>query len=127
MSLDDTLNRLNQPMQRIQINVCKTPVLVCIITGRARLTNKKYLEQKAEDSPGETLSEKVKNFQSGYICKEAAKLLRQGICVADVRNMLDVREEVSMITDDQAIDMLKNNGSRNKNKEPDIPWYDGDL
>ena len=67
MGLDDTLNRLQQPMQKIQINVCKTPVLTCAITGKTRLTNKKYLEGKAAGAPGENLQEKVVNFKKTYI------------------------------------------------------------
>ena len=134
MGLDDTLNRLQQPMQKIQINVCKTPVLTCAITGKTRLTNKKYLEGKAAGAPGENLQEKVVNFKKTYICKEAAKLLRAGKSVADVRGILGAENNVQELTDDQAKLMLKLNGARNKAKasngdrspaNPDIPWYDG--
>jgi hypothetical protein len=132
MGLDDTLNRLQEPMQKIQINVCKTPVLTCAITGRTRLTNKTYLEGKAETAPGENLQEKVENFKKTYICKEAAKLLRGGKSVADARGILGVDTPVQDLTDEQAQLMLKLNGARNKSKpspapDPDIPWYDGDL
>ena len=136
MGLDDTLNRLQQPMQKIQINVCKTPVLTCAITGKTRLTNKKYLEGKAVDAPGENLQEKVENFKKTYICKEAAKLLREGKSVADARDILGTDNPVQDLTDEQAQLMLKLNGARNKSKNsnadrspanPDIPWYDGDL
>lgn len=128
MGLDDTLDRLQQPMQKIQINVCKTPVLTCAITGKTRLTNKKYLEGKAGNAPGENLREKVENFKKTYICKEAAKLLRAGKSVVDVRGILGAENNVQELTDDQAKSMLKLNGARNKSKpNPDIPWYDGDL
>ena len=116
MSLDDTLNRLQQPMQKIQINVCKTPVLTCAITGKTRLTNKKYLEQKAANSPGETMQEKVENFKKLYICKEAAKLLREGKSVADVRGILGSENNVQELSDEQAQLMVKLNGSRNRLK-----------
>ena len=109
-SLDDAINRLNQPIQSVQVNVVKTPVLTCAVTGKSRMTNRKYVEKKAEKFRGETLEERVKCFQDSYICKEASKMLRGGMSVADVRAVLGSSNRE--VGDDEARLFLESNGSR---------------
>ena len=109
-SLDDAINRLNQPIRSVQVNVIKTPILTCVVTGKSRMTNRKYVEKKSEHSPGETLEEKVESFQNSYICKEASKMLRGGMSVADVRSVLGSSDR--QLDDDTARLYLKSNGSR---------------
>ena len=111
-SLDDAINRLNQPIQSVQVNVVKTPILTCAVTGKSRMTNRKYVEKKAEAFPGETLEDRVETFQNSYICKEASKMLRGGMSVADVRSVLGSSNQD--LDDDTARLYLKNNGSRSK-------------
>ena len=111
-SLDDAINRLNQPIQSVQVNVIKTPILTCAVTGKSRMTNRKYVEKNAEAFPGETLDAKVETFQNSYICKEASKMLRGGMSVADVRSVLGSSNQD--LDDDTARLYLKNNGSRSK-------------
>ena len=119
-SLDDAIKRLNRPIQEVRVNIIKTPVLECIVTGRARMTNRKYLEKKSESCPGNDVSEKVSNFQKHYVCKAAAKLLRQGMTIAETRATLDVSSDKGM--NEQLVDtkeyiayLLKCNGSRPRN------------
>ena len=111
MSLNDAINRLRQPIQSVEINLHKTPVLTCIITGKSRITNRKYIQQKAQASPGETLDEKVKMFEDHYVCKEAVKMLRQGKTVGDIRSALGSNVDTPIPID--SIDLLlEMNGSR---------------
>jgi hypothetical protein len=51
----------------------KTPVLTCIVTGKNRLTNQEYLENKA-NAAGATVEEIV----SHYVTREVLKNLRTG-------------------------------------------------
>ena len=126
-SLDDAIRRLNEDVKEIRVNVVKTPVLTCIVTGRTRLTNRKYLEKKAEDCAGHTISEKVDNFQKHYVCKDAAKLLRQGLTIAEVRDQLGGTDDDIVDTPEYVDYLLKCNGSRVRGKrhveqlnEPDV-------
>ena len=123
-SLDDAIKRLNQPIQEVRVNIVKTPVLECIVTGRARMTNRKYLEKKAESCPGNDINEKVSNFQKHYVCKAAAKLLRQGLSITETREALDVspdqRMNEQMVDTKEYIDyLLKCNGSRTRSANRD--------
>jgi len=70
------------------------------------------MEKKAEPCEGETIEEKVKNFQNSYICKEASKMLRGGMSVADVRAILGSSDRE--LDDETARLYLKTNGSRSK-------------
>ena len=51
----------------------KTPTLSCIVTGKSRLTNQEYLDNKAS-AAGATVEEIV----SHYVTREVLKNLRKG-------------------------------------------------
>ena len=111
MSLNDAINRLKQPIETVEINLHKTPVLTCIITGKSRPTNRKYIQQKAQAAPGETLDAKVRTFENHYVCKEAVKMSRQGKTVGDIRSALGSTIETPIPV--ESIDLLiEMNGSR---------------
>ena len=74
-----------------------TPKLRCIITGKARLTNRAYLTQKAAATNGD-----VEKFLSLYISRPALKHLRKGKTVEETRHAL-----VSDCTDNISADLLE--------------------
>lgn len=62
----------------------KTRKLTCIVTGRALLATKEYYERKVKKIGSEDKLHKT------YICKEAKDLLKKGISVNKIREMLNV-------------------------------------
>jgi hypothetical protein len=62
----------------------KCSLLKCIVTGKSRLTNKKYLQDKATAA-----NITVEEYLSLYISREALKALRQNKSVEDVRKELN--------------------------------------
>ena len=96
------------------------------------MTNRKYLEKKAESCPGNDIGEKVSNFHKHYVCKAAAKLLRQGMTIAEVREALDVSPDNRM--NEQIVDtkeyvdyLLKCNGRRVRNAGKDEHLKQSDV
>ena len=79
-----------------------TPRLVCIITGKSRLTNAKYLASKPQ------------GFVTNYIARPALKLLRAGKSVQDVRTELGVTEVTTAISDSALQNAIKINGKWSK-------------
>lgn len=71
------------PTETTKETKAPTPKLTCIITGRTRLTNEDYLNNKASGPAGT-----VKAFMNNYVCKDAMKLLRAGKTVDEVRTEL---------------------------------------
>jgi hypothetical protein len=79
-----------------------TPRLVCIITGKIRLTNAKYLASKPS------------GFVTNYISRPALKLLRAGKTVQQVRAELGVTDVTSSISDSALQNAIKINGKWSK-------------
>jgi hypothetical protein len=75
-----------------------TPKLACIVTGKARLTNAKYIATKPQ------------GFVSNYIGRPALKLLRQGKTLTEVRLALGVDSSVPTVSDSRLQDAIKING-----------------
>ncbi|MBC8416939.1 hypothetical protein H8E06_01240 [bacterium] len=87
--------------------------LTCIITGKSRFTNTAYLEKKAR------LSGNAEQFIESYVSRTAAKLLRQGHTVQEVREQLNVPDQVPAVSDERAKEALAINGSRSRAKQPE--------
>lgn len=73
----------------------KNNKLKCIITGRQLIATKKYYARKVEKAGSE------ETLHATYVCREAKSLLRQGVTVNRIREILD-----SSITDDISEDIL---------------------
>ena len=69
-----------------------SPKLTCVITGKTRPSNQKYLAAKAEKR-----NVSVEQFTQYYACKQAVKRLRAGMPVDQVRQELgaDISTPVS--------------------------------
>ena len=83
--------------------------LTCRITGKSRNTNTAYLEKKAEEAGS------VDEFLANYVSRPAAKLLREGKTVAEVREQLGITDAPEM-TDEEARQSLEVNGKRNRQR-----------
>ena len=82
------------------------PKLSCVITGKSRPTNLKYLESKAEKR-----NVSAEHFASFYACKQAVTRLRAGKSVDEVRAELEVNlDSVGPIDSDQLQTILHLNG-----------------
>ena len=79
-----------------------TPKLTCVITGKTRLTNAKYIATKSE------------GFVSNYISRPALKLLRSGKTLTEVRAELGVDSSVPTINDSKLEAAIKINGKWSK-------------
>ena len=79
-----------------------TPRLACIITGKSRLTNAKYLASKPT------------GFVTNYISRPALKLLRAGKTIQQVRAELGVTNFTSSISDSALQNAIKINGKWSK-------------
>lgn len=66
-------------------------VLTCIITGRTRLTNGAYLDERAKTAGSK------EEFLKHYICRDALTLLKQGKSVAEIRQELGVEGVTIMV------------------------------
>ena len=87
-----------------QPKLATSPKLTCIITGKTRPSNDKYLSAKAE-AKGVSVDE----FSQYYACKQAVKRLRTGMSVEDVR--ADLQAEVSIpISESDVKTILRLNG-----------------
>ena len=87
--------------------------LTCMITGKSRNTNTAYLDKKAQNAGS------VESFVENYVSRSAAKLLRQGMTVDQVRAELEVNPQYSEdnpVTDQRAKDALNINGKRERQK-----------
>jgi len=87
--------------------------LTCIITGKTRSTNTSYLEKKANAAGS------AEQFTENYITRDAAKLLRQGLTVQQVRETLGVDSTVPEVSEERAKMALAINGSRVRKKQPE--------
>jgi hypothetical protein len=82
------------------------PKLICVITGKSRPTNAKYLESKAWKR-----NVSCEHFASFYACKQAVTRLRAGKSVDEVRAELEVNPDaIGPIDSDQLKTILRLNG-----------------
>ena len=87
--------------------------LACMITGKSRNTNTAYLDKKATNAGS------VEAFVENYVSRSAAKLLRQGKTVDQVRTELEVNPQyadANPVTNDRANEALNINGKRERQK-----------
>ena len=84
-----------------------SPKLTCIITGKTRPSNDKYLSAKAE---AKGIS--VDKFSQYYACKEAVKRLRAGMSVEDVRAELKAEVSIPVSENDVKIILQLNGKSK---------------
>ena len=86
----------------------KTPLLKCLVVGNERLTNRKYLEQKATEA-----GISVADYLGLYISRPALKLLRAGKTLAETRAALEVTTS-EPISDELLQKAIKVNGKHKK-------------
>lgn len=68
-------------------NTDTLPKLACLVTGKTRNSNIKYLEAKAI-----RLGVSVDVLTKSYVSREAVKLLRQGKSFDEIRSLVGVAE-----------------------------------
>lgn len=100
MSTTPTENKAKQTLQ-----------ITCIVTGRSRLTNQKYLDAKAQRL-GTDASEVVKH----YVCRPAMKLLRAGKTLAEVRTTLGTEGTVADVSEKRLKRAVALNGKHGEEK-----------
>jgi hypothetical protein len=88
--------------------------LTCIITGKTRSTNSAYLEKKS------TAAGTAESFTENYVARDAAKLLRQGLTVQQVRDTLGVDSNLPEVSDERAKAALAINGTRVRKKQREV-------
>ena len=81
-----------------------SPKLTCVVTGKTRPSNERYLSSKAEQR-----NVTVEHFTQHYVCKQAVKRLRAGMPVKDVREEL-MAEVSTPISDEMVKEILRVNG-----------------
>ena len=112
----------------------KTNKLKCIVTGRQLIATKAYYKRKVEKIGS------VEELHRTYICREAKNLLRQGLTVQRVRQILDVDfKTVNEHIDQQIINdvlseqtatrlnrvnsIIKTNNIVNNNTDPSVTQF----
>lgn len=104
----NTTSQTEQKPQRAPRVV--TPKLRCIVTGKERLTNKAYLDEKAGQA-----GVSVETYLKNYISREPLRLLREGKSLTDVRSALNATATDS-ISDADLQAAIKMNGKWSKVK-----------
>ena len=99
----ETVAEQTQTQER-QPRKSTSPKLTCIITGKVRPTNEKYLAAKAAKRGVD-----VDQFVQYYASKQAVKRLRAGMSVEDVRKELDA-EVTTPVSDGTVKGILRLNG-----------------
>ena len=74
----------------------KTNKLKCIITGRQLIATKDYYARKVEKSGSE------EKLHATYICRDAKNLLKQGVSVDRIREILE--SDLTTTVDDKVIE-----------------------
>lgn len=72
--------------QKTKTRKSTSPKLTCVVTGKTRSSNEKYLAAKAADR-----NVSAEEFAQYYACKQAVKRLRAGMSVQDTRTDLGVQ------------------------------------
>ena len=91
-------------LQDPQVRKTTSPKLTCLITGKVRPSNEKYLADKAQ-----MRGVSVEYFTQNYACKQAVKRLRTGMSLENVRAELGA-EVTTPVSDEQVADILRLNG-----------------
>lgn len=105
----ETATAANTSAKKAGTKKSATPKLICILTGRARFTNKEYLANKAATVGS------MKRFLEHYVCQDAIVMLREGKTPAEVRKALKVDEKaVPMPSEEKMKIALEINGKRAK-------------
>lgn len=79
----------------------KNRKLKCIITGKVLLPTEDYYLKKVEKVGS------AEKLHQTYICKEAKDLLFKGLNVEQIRNTLEVKEELPEVNQSILDDLLK--------------------
>ena len=109
----------------------KTNKLKCIVTGRQLIATKDYYKRKVEKAGGE------QQLHDTYICREAKNLLKQGVSIDRVRDLLDskIDTEIDQSLIDQILqsefstklkrinNIVKTNKSLNTRTDPRVKDY----
>lgn len=74
----------------------KTNKLKCIITGRQLIATKDYYARKVEKAGNE------EKLHETYICRDAKNLLKQGVQVDRIREILD--SDLQTVVDDKVVE-----------------------
>ena len=90
--------------QQTKTRKSSSPQLTCIITGKTRPTNDRYLKSKAEKR-----GVSVEDFTRYYASKQAVKRLRAGMSVEQVRQELDA-DVTTPVSDGTVKGILRLNG-----------------
>jgi hypothetical protein len=86
-------------------NKTTTPKLRCNITGKSRVTNRKYLQAKADKK-----NTTVEEFLSYYISKDALRQLKAGRTVNEIRSEFPDAMTLSEPSDEWVKSAVKLNG-----------------
>ena len=78
----------------------RTNKLKCIVTGRTLIATKDYYKRKLERSKSED------ELHNTYICREAKNLLKQGVSVDRVREILEIHDTTLMDVSQEVIDSV---------------------
>ena len=85
------------------MEVKKTNKLRCIITGRQLIATQDYYKRKVEKAGGED------QLHETYVCREAKNLLKQGVSVERIREILEAdMSVVSETIDDKLLETIMN-------------------
>jgi hypothetical protein len=94
-----------------------TPKLVCNVTGSSRVTNRKYLQAKADKK-----NTTVEEFLSYYVSKDTLRQLKAGRSVAEIREdygLADIpSNEMTQEWVDNAVKMNGKNGPSGPHAKP---------
>ena len=82
----------------------KTRKLACIVTGRVLIATKEYYQRKIEKAGGE------EKLQKTYVCREAKNLIRKGLSIDKIREMLNVDTTNLPDVPQETINSLLNTG-----------------
>mgnify|MGYP001202795869 CR=1 FL=1 len=74
----------------------KTNKLKCIITGRQLIATKDYYARKVEKAGNE------EKLHETYICRDAKNLLKQGVSIDRIREILE--SDMSTVVDDKVLE-----------------------
>lgn len=75
--------------------------LTCRITGKSLVCAKEYFAKKVESAGSE---EKLRRT---YVCRDAKKLLKRGYSVPEIRNMLNVTEDLPPISEETLAEIFE--------------------
>lgn len=91
------------------------PKLVCLVTGKKRTSNIKYLKSKAD-----RLGIEVEKLQKYYVCREAIRELRKGLNFDQIREKIGSEpDRPSGFDEIEVVELLRIN-AKGKHKEKEV-------